>query len=429
VKQIFLLFIALQFVHSTYAQNTFDITKPLYVSDNSDALQGLKQNNLFPLSQFIWQRPNFNNMNLDLFIGSMAINPSNVSQVFFSDNSPTNQLYFYNKVTGVETNTGKTFAGATQGSNGVTLPGITDENVFGINMMVINGTNNTGYAISRNKTLYTFGTASPYTITNQGLITDAPGNAVSFSNTVGGGVMINTDNRLTALVNIFQPIDFSYKYYFFDIDPATRVAKLISEIYVNFSGFQDHLSFISGVGITNESSTSMYASVYTTGESIIYNNFSGNSFNGVYSATNAQSIGDVSGVGKTSIKAVLVNTDFIWQGTTSTNWATASNWNKNAIPTNADNVIIPSGTTFAVTCSTAQAVKNITINNGALVTLTNTLSIAGNCKNDGNIIGTSAVNFNGTVAQLLSGVGTFKKLTVNSGTNITVATGSNLKIQ
>jgi hypothetical protein len=429
VKQKILLAFALLCIYNSNAQTTFDANKPLYVSDNSNALEGLKQNAVFPQPQFIWQRPNLNVSNPDMYMGSMAINPNNLSEVFFSDNSVTNKLFVFNRATGLETNTGKTFAGASQGSNPVALPSIYDESFFGVNMMVVNGSNNTGYAISRNKTLYTFGITSPYTITNQGVITDAPGNAILFANSIGGGLMVNTDNRLTALINIYNPTDYTYAYYFFDIDPVTKIARFISQVYVNYYGFQDNLSYVSGVGITNESSTSMYVSIYTSGESTIYNNFVGNTFTNTYSATNSQSIGDVSGVGKTSIKATLAVTDFIWQGTTSNNWATANNWNKNAVPTSTDNVIIPSGTSFAVTVSIIQAVKNITVNSGAIVTLTNTLSINGNCKNDGSMLGTSAVNFNGTTAQTISGVGTFKKLNVNTGSNIIVATGSNLKIQ
>jgi hypothetical protein len=415
-------------MYAGFAQTTFDPAKPVYVADNNEGLQGLKQNLLYPTPQFIWIRPNVNQANPDMLIGAMSLNPNNLSQVFFTDNSPTNKLFIYNKATGTETNTGNTFAGATQGPNAsAVLPYIVDENVFGVNMMAINGTNNTGYAISRNKNLYTFGTSSPYTIINQGAITDDPANTVLFSNSKGGGLMINTDNRLTALVNVYQP-DFTYRYYFFDIDPVTRIARLISETFFNFSGFQDNTAFVTGVGITNESSTSMYASLYTNGDGIIYS-YTGGAFNTPYSATNAQSCGEVTGIGKTSIKATLVVTDFIWQGTTSNSWSTASNWNKNAVPTNVDNVIIPPGTPFAPAITGAQAVKNITINTGAIVTLSNTLSIAGNCANNGTINGTGLTILNGTAMQTLSGTGIFKKLTVNMGANITVTIGSNLKFQ
>ena len=427
---------ALRCLQLCQAQTNFNATIPLLVSDDVQSLQGLNQQYLnTSTGAYQWQRTNSNTNDLAMYIGSIALNPNNLKQVFFSDNSATNKLIVFNRETSTETYTNNNFIGATQGVNtGGALPVIGTENAFGINMMVINGTNNTGYAIGRNKTLYTFGITFPYIITNVGTITDAPGNSVLYANAIGGGLMVNTDNRLTALVNVPQA-GGSFKYYFFDIDPATLVAKLIFETNFTFGGFQDNTSFIMGAGITNENSTSIYCSLYTGVESIVYkyspivNLFGDDPVNGVYVVTNNNAFGEVSGVGKTSIKADLPILDFVWLGTTSSAWATASNWNKNAIPTSTDPVIISSGTTFAPAISNTQTIKSLTINTTAILTTTATLSVTGACANNGTVAGTGMVALSGSTTQTLSGNGYFKKLTVNTGANVVVATGSNLKFQ
>jgi hypothetical protein len=447
-KNLLVIVALLCIYNSSKAQINFDPSLPIMVSDNA-ALEGIGQYTPLPAGPFIWQRPSYNSTNLSMFMGGLAVNPNNLSQVFFTDNSATNKLYIFNRAastaSSVETFTGNSFTGATQGTNAsAILPLIESENVFGINMMVINGSNNTGYAISKNKTLYTFGISSPYTITNMGVITDAPGNTFLYSNSEGGGIMINTDNRLTALVNFkyYDPtlgLD-TFKYCFFDIDPITLKAKYLNQTKIGFYGFQDNTSFVTGIGITNAGSTSMYCSVYdryNTGSGVIYkympatNQFGDGtiSASSVYLYTGNNSFGDLTGVGKTSIKAVVPMLDFIWQGTTSTNWNTASNWNKNAVPTSTDPVILVAGTPFAPALNTPQTVKSLTINTGVTFTNTVTLSITGACTNNGTLAGTGLIALSGTATQTLSGTGSFKKFTVNAGANVAVAAGSNLKFQ
>lgn len=54
-----------------------------------------------------------------------------------------------------------------------------------------------------------------------------------------------------------------------------------------------------------------------------------------------------------------------WTGTTSTDWHTASNWDTGLIPSETDDIIIPSGLTNYPTISSNVTVKSITINSGA----------------------------------------------------------------
>jgi hypothetical protein len=69
----------------------------------------------------------------------------------------------------------------------------------------------------------------------------------------------------------------------------------------------------------------------------------------------------------------------IWKGCTSTDWATATNWSTQTVPTATDNVIIPSGPTNQPTLSSAGAVaKTVEVQSGAKLTIASTGSLTVN---------------------------------------------------
>jgi hypothetical protein len=286
-------------------QAQYDATQPIYTSDNIQSLQGLKQK-IGP-TIIEWSRPLANNTNLAKYIGAMAINPSNLSEVFFVDNSATPVLYKFNKNNSTETSTGQTFVGASQGTNtGGTLPMLVGETALGVNMMAISSTLNKGYAISKENKLYNF-SLTTNAISAGAAITDVAGNAVSFTNAKGGGLMANASNKLTALINIKQA-DLTYKYYFFEIDPTTAKAKFVKETFMNYNGFDDPTMFLSGAGVTSDGS--IYNSLYNGNESSLYKyNKVTNSFD-VNLATANQSIGDVSGSGQVAANSGLLAINF-----------------------------------------------------------------------------------------------------------------------
>jgi hypothetical protein len=293
MKSLSLLSIAFTFCLSN-ANAQYSADYPIFASDNIQSLQGIKQKVGTTVAE--WTRPSSNNMDLSKYIGAMAINPSKLSEIFFVDNSATPKLYKYNKSTNTETNTGKTFVGASQGSNGSTsLPMLQNEDALGINMMAIHSTLNSGYAISKEHNFYSFDLNTSTPISAPLPITEAIGNPVLFSNTKGGGLMANTRGKLTALVNVLQA-DLTYKYYFYSIDPLTQKATYVGQTTINYNGFDDNTMYISGAGVTLDGN--IYCSLYNGNESSLYKfDIANNVFN-VYLATNNQSIGDVTGAGK-----------------------------------------------------------------------------------------------------------------------------------
>ncbi len=68
-----------------------------------------------------------------------------------------------------------------------------------------------------------------------------------------------------------------------------------------------------------------------------------------------------------------------WNGTTDTDWATASNWDGDAVPTISDNVVIrKTSNDPVISSSTSASVSGITINSDASLTIDGTLTVNNN---------------------------------------------------
>lgn len=120
---------------------------------------------------------------------------------------------------------------------------------------------------------------------------------------------------------------------------------------------------------------------------------------------------------------------FIWNGSTSTAWATTSNWSENIVPTSTDIALIPStGVTNEPTISTSGvALTGLELQTGRTLTLSgNTLGLMGNLTNNGTILGialTDALVLNGATIQTIYGIGNIDNLTIAN--NSTIASGAN----
>lgn len=109
--------------------------------------------------------------------------------------------------------------------------------------------------------------------------------------------------------------------------------------------------------------------------------------------------------------SVTIADEAIWTGGTSSDWFTTSNWSTGSLPTATTTVSIPSGTLYSPIIATTGAVcKNITINNGATLTMgtssTNDLTINGSITNNGMLAATT-INSTINVAGDWTNNGTF----------------------
>ena len=110
---------------------------------------------------------------------------------------------------------------------------------------------------------------------------------------------------------------------------------------------------------------------------------------------------NASDLSSNAIITVTTSTTTSWTGISS-NWFDGNNW-CGGIPTNVKDVVIPSGTPFNPVISGAQSAftRNITLNNGATITIANdgTLSVSGNTINNGTITNNGIYKINGSTDQ------------------------------
>lgn len=87
--------------------------------------------------------------------------------------------------------------------------------------------------------------------------------------------------------------------------------------------------------------------------------------------------------------SITVSSDFIWTGSTSADWNTASNWCGSTVPTSASDVIIPSGTTYvpAIGASSTADCNDLTIEEGANLIIESSGSGTGSLISEGVISG------------------------------------------
>ena len=118
---------------------------------------------------------------------------------------------------------------------------------------------------------------------------------------------------------------------------------------------------------------------------------------------------------------IAVGTALTWNGSASTDWGTAANWTPNRVPTNVDDVTIPSGPPNQPAVSGSQAARYVVLNSGASLASNDgsTLTVGGNFTNNGGTLagtGSGTIALAGTAAQVIGGTGTsaFQNLTVGT---------------
>jgi len=136
-----------------------------------------------------------------------------------------------------------------------------------------------------------------------------------------------------------------------------------------------------------------------------------------------------------SFNTTLASGNFVWLGTTSTDWSTVSNWASyngtalvpaSAIPTASAITIVPLNGTCVLNqptlASGTVSTSSIIIESGATLTLgTGTLNVAGDFTNKGIFTaGTGTVEFNGSALQTLTGSTSFYNLTMNNSAGLSL---------
>lgn len=118
---------------------------------------------------------------------------------------------------------------------------------------------------------------------------------------------------------------------------------------------------------------------------------------------------------------IATGTALAWNGSASTDWGTAANWTPNRVPTNVDDVTVPSGTPNQPAVSGSQAARFVVLASGASLTSNDgsTLTVGGNFTNNGGTLmgtGSGTIALAGTAAQVIGGTGTsaFQNLTVGT---------------
>jgi|GEM_PF-2268423 len=104
-----------------------------------------------------------------------------------------------------------------------------------------------------------------------------------------------------------------------------------------------------------------------------------------------------------SVQSISAQTN-TWDGSSSANWNTASNWSLNQVPTAAHDVVIPNGITATINVNTAAVCKSLTLTND-------------NTNNTVSITGLNSLSVSGAVSiGAGTGSGDNKVLAVNAGT-------------
>ena len=116
-----------------------------------------------------------------------------------------------------------------------------------------------------------------------------------------------------------------------------------------------------------------------------------------------------------------------WIGATSNTWNLATNWNPSQIPINADDVVIATSSNNPVLSNT-NAVKNITINSGATLTVIGILQIGGNLSTSGTLnVSDGGLSFNGSSAQTANvNGGTVQNVIINNSAGVTLSGALNV---
>ena len=157
----------------------------------------------------------------------------------------------------------------------------------------------------------------------------------------------------------------------------------------------------------------------------IYNGSDWNS-NTVASLNTTTKSLQTTGLSGISLNQLTLATPPTWVGTGSPLWTTPINWVANYVPISTSNVVIQPGTHNDPVIANSVALKNLTINNGASVVVTDTLAITGTINNNGTFkVSSGTLVLNGTSAQTIGSTtinnDSIHNLVINNAAGVSLA--------
>ncbi|MBS1642689.1 MAG: T9SS type A sorting domain-containing protein [Bacteroidetes bacterium] len=232
------------------------------------------------------------------------------------------------------------------------------------------------------------------------------------------------------------------------IDPIPAAVTSSAAVGVTASSFTANWNSVSGATgyridvATDAAFTSLvagYNNIYVSGQSTTSYNVTGLNASTQYyyrvRAAAKYTVDEFAGANSSS-QSVTTATPVIWTGASSS-WSTASNWNTNAVPTAADNVLITTAISQPIIGTGDNiTVNSITIQNGTSLTLTGTGTLTSNnaitVNTGGALIGNSS-NVSGTVTLQQNFVGqrgwrVLANPFTTATTIATVASGNNIAL-
>jgi hypothetical protein len=115
-----------------------------------------------------------------------------------------------------------------------------------------------------------------------------------------------------------------------------------------------------------------------------------------------------------------------WDGSSSNDWSTASNWTPESVPTQSDIVTISSSASVMPALSSPVSLYNLNVPSGSNLTVAGgqTLALLGDLNVGGSITGEGILSMEGSAEQAVSGSGTVNNLTIDNPNGVTIASGA-----
>lgn len=124
--------------------------------------------------------------------------------------------------------------------------------------------------------------------------------------------------------------------------------------------------------------------------------------------------------------------EFLWNGITSSDWNTASNWSCGVTPSASDNIIISNTAIHLpeIAAAASGICNSISIPVGSNILLQNSsvLYIKGNINSSGSINGPGKIVLNGTTTQLVSGNSSVSNIEIDNTNGVNILSGGKLNI-